>query len=197
MTIKLIVGLGNPGKDYQSHRHNVGFWFCDALARLYAGNFKTENKFFGEVAKINLAGVNLHLLKPNTYMNRSGQAAQSLAKFYQINAGEILVAHDELDLDSGAAKIKFSGGHGGHNGLKDTIKAIGSNDFYRLRLGIGHPGDKSQVTDFVLHEPNKSELGLIQTALGDALNVIAQVVSGELEQAMKTLHTKGQNKNGI
>jgi PTH1 family peptidyl-tRNA hydrolase len=191
MTIKLIVGLGNPGKDYQPHRHNVGFWFCDALAHLYSGTFKKETKFFGEVAQVNIAGSNLRLLKPNTYMNRSGQSIQSIAKFYQINTDEILVAHDELDLNPGVARIKFSGGHGGHNGLRDTIKALSSNDFYRLRIGIGHPGDRSKVADFVLHTPNKSEVEPIQTALVNSLNVIEQVVKGDIEPAMKTLHTQG------
>ena len=191
MTIKLIVGLGNPGKDYQPHRHNVGFWFCDALAHLYSGTFKKETKFFGEVAQVNIAGSNLRLLKPNTYMNRSGQSIQSIAKFYQINADEILIAHDELDLNPGVARIKFSGGHGGHNGLRDTIKALNSNDFYRLRIGIGHPGDRSKVADFVLHTPNKSEVEPIQTALVNSLNIIEQVVKGDIEPAMKTLHTQG------
>ncbi len=191
MTIKLIVGLGNPGKDYQPHRHNVGFWFCDALAHLYSGTFKKETKFFGEVAQVNIAGSNLRLLKPNTYMNRSGQSIQSIAKFYQINTDEILVAHDELDLNPGVARIKFSGGHGGHNGLRDTIKAFSSNDFYRLRIGIGHPGDRSKVADFVLHTPNKSEVEPIQTALVNSLNVIEQVIKGDIEPAMKTLHTQG------
>ena len=191
MTIKLIVGLGNPGKDYQPHRHNVGFWFCDALAHLYSGTFKKETKFFGEVAQVNIAGSNLRLLKPNTYMNRSGQSIQSIAKFYQINTDEILVAHDELDLNPGVARIKFSGGHGGHNGLRDAIKALSSNDFYRLRIGIGHPGDRSKVADFVLHTPNKSEVEPIQTALVNSLNVIEQVVKSDIEPAMKTLHTQG------
>ncbi|HIM54112.1 MAG TPA: aminoacyl-tRNA hydrolase [Gammaproteobacteria bacterium] len=191
MTIKLIVGLGNPGKDYQPHRHNVGFWFCDALAHLYSGTFKKETKFFGEVSQVNIAGSNLRLLKPNTYMNRSGQSIQSIAKFYQINTDEILVAHDELDLNPGVARIKFSGGHGGHNGLRDTIKAFSSNDFYRLRIGIGHPGDRSKVADFVLHTPNKSEVEPIQTALVNSLNVIEQVIKGDIEPAMKTLHTQG------
>lgn len=189
MAIKLIVGLGNPGKNYQLHRHNVGFWFCDSLVHLYAGRFKKQAKFFGEVANVNLAGSNLYLLKPSTYMNRCGQSVHSIAKFYQINPDEILVAHDELDLNSGTARVKFGGGHGGHNGLRDTIKALDSKDFYRLRLGIGHPGDKAKVADFVLHEPNKSELELMQIALSDTLGVVEQVVKGEVEQAMKTLHT--------
>lgn len=190
MAIKLIVGLGNPGKDYQLHRHNVGFWFCDALAYSYTGTFKKETKFFAEVTQVNIADANVRLLKPNTFMNASGKSIQSIAKFYQINADEILVVHDELDLNPGTVKLKFSGGHGGHNGLRDTIKALDSKDFYRLRVGIGHPGDKSKVADFVLHTPNKSEITPIQNTLNDALNVIEQVVKGDIESAMQTLHTK-------
>ncbi|MBT3277483.1 aminoacyl-tRNA hydrolase [Candidatus Thioglobus sp.] len=191
MAIKLIVGLGNPGKDYQSHRHNVGFWFCDALANLHSATFKKEAKFFGDVAQASIAGVSVRLLKPTTFMNRSGQSIQALANFYQLEVDEILVVHDELDLEVGIAKLKVEGGHGGHNGLRDTIKALGSKAFYRLRLGIGHPGNKTQVADFVLHAPNKSELGHIQNALVDALQVIEEVVKGNIDQAMKSLHTKG------
>jgi PTH1 family peptidyl-tRNA hydrolase len=190
MTIKLIVGLGNPGKDYQSHRHNVGFWFCEALAHLYAGNFKKEARFFGEVAQINISGRNVQLLKPTTFMNCSGQSIQSIANFYQINANEILVVHDELDINPGIAKIKSDGGHGGHNGLRDTIKALGAKIFHRLRIGIGHPSDKSQVANFVLHAPSKGELEKIQDALSDSLQVIEDVINGNLDKAMKTLHTK-------
>ncbi len=190
VAIKLIVGLGNPGKDYQAHRHNVGFWFCDALAHAYSGVFKKEAKFFGEVTQVNIANTNVRLLKPNTYMNASGRSIQSIAKFYQVNADEILIVHDELDINPGVARIKFSGGHGGHNGLRDTISALGSKDFYRLRIGIGHPGDKSKVADFVLHAPNKSELEPIQNALLDSLHVIEPVVKGDVEFAMKELHTQ-------
>ncbi len=190
MTIKLIVGLGNLGKDYQTYRHNAGFWFCDVLAHLYTGSFKKESKFFGKVAQVNIAGATIRLLKPSTYMNASGQSIQSLAKFYQITADEILLVHDELDLDPGIARLKFGGGHGGHNGLRDTIKALGSKDFYRLRIGIGHPGDKSQVADFVLHSPSKVEIASIQNAMTDALQVIEKIVKGETESAMQTLHTQ-------
>ncbi len=190
MTIKLIAGLGNPGKDYQSHRHNVGFWFCDALARLYAGNFKKETKFSGEVAQVNISGHNVRLFKPTTFMNCSGQSIQSIANFYQINADEILIVHDELDINPGIAKIKFNGGHGGHNGLRDTIKALGTKAFHRLRIGIGHPGDKSQVASFVLHVPSKNELEKIQDALSDSLQVIEEIIKGKFDKAIKTLHTK-------
>jgi PTH1 family peptidyl-tRNA hydrolase len=189
MAIKLIIGLGNPGKDYQSHRHNAGFWFVQILADIYSGNFKKETKFFGEVARINLAGNSIHLLKPTTYMNRSGQAISAIAKFYQLSPEEILVVHDELDLDSGMVKLKFSGGHGGHNGLRDTIKALNVQDFYRLRLGIGHPGARAQVADFVLHAPSKHETSQIQEAMTDALQIIELLAIGNFEKAMKNLHT--------
>jgi len=191
VTIKLIVGLGNPGKDYRSHRHNVGFWFCDTLAQLYSGTFKKESKFFGDVTQVNIAGTMVRLLKPSTYMNASGKSIQSIAKFYQIAVEELLVVHDELDLDPGIARLKSGGGHGGHNGLRDTIKALDSKEFYRLRIGIGHPGDKSQVADFVLHAPKKSEIESIQNAMTDALQVLEQIVKGETESAMQTLHTQG------
>jgi PTH1 family peptidyl-tRNA hydrolase len=189
MAIRLIVGLGNPGTVYQTHRHNVGFWFVDALAHLYSSNFKKESRFFCDVATCDIANNAVRLIKPHTYMNRSGQSIQSIAKFYQINSSEILVVHDELDLNPGIARLKYSGGHGGHNGLRDTIKALGSNDFYRLRIGIGHPGNKARVSDFVLHAPNASEIEPIQSSLVESLNIIEKVIVGETEKAMKTLHT--------
>ena len=189
MTIKLIVGLGNPGDKYQSHRHNVGFWFVDALAQAYGGSFKKESKFFGEVAKTTIDGNPVWLLKPNTFMNASGKAVAAMVNFYQLSANEILVVHDELDLNPGIARLKFDGGHGGHNGLRDTIKAIGKA-FYRLRIGIGHPGDKSQVSNFVLRAPNQSELAPIQDALVASLQVMGDVVLGDMEKAMRELHTK-------
>lgn len=190
MAIKLLVGLGNPGKEYQSHRHNVGFWFCDALARLFSAHFKKEGRFLGETAQINLAGTNLHLLKPNVFMNHSGQSIQSLAKFYQLNTNEILIAHDDLDLSPGVAKLKLGGGHGGHNGLRDAIKALNGEGFHRLRIGIGHPGDKSQVVGFVLHPPTQHEQGEIQSSIANALQAIEDVVLGNIEKAMLNLHTK-------
>jgi PTH1 family peptidyl-tRNA hydrolase len=189
MAIKLIVGLGNPGKDYQSHRHNIGFWFVDILADHFLGNFKKDAKFFGEVAQINLSGGIVRLLKPHTYMNRSGQSVSALAKFYQITSEEILMVHDELDLDPGIVKLKLSGGHGGHNGLRDSIKALSTQDFYRLRFGIGRPNERNQVADFVLHAPNKHETGLLQNAITDALQVLELIVQGEINKAMKNLHT--------
>ncbi len=190
MTIKLIVGLGNPGKNYKYHRHNIGFWFCDALAKLYAGNFKKRAKFFGEVTQINIFNHKIQLLKPTTFMNCSGQSIQSIANFYQINADEILIVHDELNIKPGIAKIKSGGGHGGHNGLRNTIKILETKAFHRLRIGIGHPGNKLQIVNFVLNTPSKDELEKIQNALNDSLQVIEDLIKNNLDKVIKTLQKK-------
>ncbi len=187
--IKLIAGLGNPGKDYQAHRHNAGFWFIESLANNLDSKFSSQSKFFGETA-ICLIGTNkVHLLKPKTFMNNSGQSVKALSSYYNIEPEEILVIHDDLDLTPGSVKIKMGGGHGGHNGLKDTIKALNTSDFYRLRLGIGHPGSKNEVVDFVLHPPGKPALALIEQAIKEAMDIIEPLVIGDIEQAMKQLHT--------
>ena len=187
--IKLIAGLGNPGKDYQVHRHNAGFWFIESLANNLDSKFSSQSKFFGETA-ICLIGTNkVHLLKPKTFMNNSGQSVKALSSYYNIEPEEILVIHDDLDLAPGSVKIKMGGGHGGHNGLKDTIKALNTSDFYRLRLGIGHPGSKNEVVDFVLTPPEKTDSMLIEQAIKEAMDVIEPLVIGDVEQAMKQLHT--------
>ena len=187
--IKLIAGLGNPGKDYQVHRHNAGFWFIESLANNLDSKFSSQSKFFGETA-ICLIGTNkVHLLKPKTFMNNSGQSVKALSSYYNIEPEEILVIHDDLDLTPGSVKIKMGGGHGGHNGLKDTIKALNTSDFYRLRLGIGHPGSKNEVVDFVLTPPGKTDSMLIEQAIKEAMDVIEPLVIGDVEQAMKKLHT--------
>ena len=187
--IKLIAGLGNPGKDYQVHRHNAGFWFIESLANNLDSKFSSQSKFFGETA-ICLIGTNkVHLLKPKTFMNNSGQSVKALSSYYNIEPEEILVIHDDLDLTPGSVKIKMGGGHGGHNGLKDTIKALNTSDFYRLRLGIGHPGSKNEVVDFVLTPPGKTDSMLIEQAIKEAMDVIEPLVIGDVEQAMKQLHS--------
>ena len=187
--IKLIAGLGNTGKDYQAHRHNAGFWFIESLVNNLDSKFSSQSKFFGETA-ICLIGTNkVHLLKPKTFMNNSGQSVKALSSYYNIGAEEILVIHDDLDLTPGSVKIKIGGGHGGHNGLKDTIKALNTSDFYRLRLGIGHPGSKNEVVDFVLTPPGKTDSMLIEQAIKEAMDVIEPLVIGDVEQAMKKLHT--------
>ena len=197
MAIKLIVGLGNPGKDYQAHRHNAGFWFVEALAHQLGASFNKQSKFFGETSEALLANTKVRFLKPQTFMNCSGQAIQALANYFNIEAEEILVVHDELDLNPGTTKLKKGGGHSGHNGLRDTIKALDSKEFYRLRIGVGHPGNKNEVVNFVLNQPSTKELALIEDSMGDAISVINQIVEGKFEEAMKRLHTVQGETNGI
>ncbi len=188
--VQLIAGLGNPGPEYDRTRHNAGFWFVDALARQHGGSFRHENKFHGEVARITVGGKDLRLLKPLTFMNRSGQSVSALAKFFRIPPESILVVHDELDLPPGTARLKKGGGHGGHNGLRDLISHLGGKDFYRLRVGIGHPGNKNQVVDYVLKKPSKDDRKLIDDAIYDAMGVMPLVVSGDFDKAMHQLHSR-------
>lgn len=187
--IKLIVGLGNPGDKYDLTRHNAGFWFVDEVARQYGAVFRPETKFFGEAARVQAQAMDFFLLKPATFMNRSGQSISAIAKFYKIPVESILVVHDELDLPAGTAKLKKGGGHGGHNGLRDTIAAMG-NEFLRLRLGIDHPGHRDQVVDYVLKAPSKVERQLIDDASYAASKVVPELVAGQIEKAMMVLHTK-------
>jgi PTH1 family peptidyl-tRNA hydrolase len=188
--LKVIVGLGNPGPKYTETRHNAGFWFIEEVARKYSATFRSENKFHGEVAKISLEGKDIWLLKPDTFMNRSGLAVQSLLSFYRITAEQLLVAHDEIDLPPGTAKLKTGGGHGGHNGLRDIISQLGTKDFHRLRIGVGHPGSKDQVVDYVLHNASRDDRILIDRDIDDAVSVMPELASGALEQAMQKLHSK-------
>ena len=187
--IKLIVGLGNPGKDYQEHRHNAGFWFVESLASSKGSNFTSQSKFLGETSSIAFDSNKVFLLKPKTFMNNSGASIKSFLSYYNISPDETLVVHDELDLPIGAVKIKLAGGHGGHNGLRDTIKALNSKDFYRLRIGIAHPGSKDDVVDYVLDAPSKLELSSIEQGMSNAMNIIEMLVNGNFEDAMKVLHT--------
>jgi len=188
--LKVIVGLGNPGPKYTETRHNAGFWFIEEVARKYSVTFRLEKKFHGEVAKISLEGKEIWLLKPDTFMNRSGLAVQSLLSFYRITVEQLLVAHDEIDLPPGTAKLKTGGGHGGHNGLRDIINQLGTKDFHRLRIGVGHPGSKDQVVDYVLHNPSRDDRILIDRDIDDAVSVMPELASGALEQAMQKLHSK-------
>jgi PTH1 family peptidyl-tRNA hydrolase len=188
--IKLITGLGNPGAKYTETRHNAGFWFVDALARQCGTRFLPENRFHGEIAKIEIGGNSIWLLKPATFMNRSGMAVRSLADFYRLRAENILVAHDEIDLEPGTARLKSGGGHGGHNGLRDIIAQLGGRDFHRLRIGVGHPGHRDQVVDYVLHRPGGDDARRIEDAITDALRVTPKIVAGEWEKAMHELHTR-------
>ncbi len=189
--IRLVVGLGNPGREHDATRHNAGFWFADALAPIERASFAYEPKFHGALAKGH-SGV--RLLKPSTYMNLSGRAACAVANFFSIAPHQILVAHDELDLSPGDAKLKFGGGVAGHNGLKDLRAQLGTADFWRLRLGIGHPRDSAlpqqQVVDYVLRLPLSGERRAIADAIERALSVWAPLAAGEFERAMTLLHTK-------
>jgi PTH1 family peptidyl-tRNA hydrolase len=187
--LKLIVGLGNPGPEHLLTRHNAGFWFVDALARKCDGRFRSHTKFHGDVCKIQLGGVELTLLKPMTYMNRSGLAIRAVTDYMKVAAAETLVAHDELDLPVGDVRFKLGGGHGGHNGLRDTITHIGP-DFWRLRLGVGHPGDKSQVIDYVLQRSSKDDEEKILAAIGESLNALPIFLEHGSERAMNGLHRK-------
>jgi len=189
-TIKLIVGLANPGPQYSDTRHNAGAWFVEQLARDHQADFKPDQKFHGFTTKIHPGGSPVHLLIPTTFMNRSGQAVQAMSHFYKINPDEILVAHDELDFSAGVARLKLEGGHGGHNGLRDIIQKLGgARDFPRLRIGIGHPGDKSKVHSYVLKNPNSQDKQSIEDAIRDAANQIDSIAVGDLAKAMNQLHT--------
>lgn len=188
--IKLIVGLGNPGPQYDLTRHNAGAWFIDAIAEQESLQLKNDKKFFGLYQKLNLHTHECHLLIPTTFMNHSGRSVAAICNYYNIKPEEVLVAHDELDLPAGRLKLKKNGGHGGHNGLRDIIKAFGNNEFYRLRLGIGHPGHKDQVHDFVLSHPSKHDKALITDAIYRATHTLEQMISGDIAKAMQTLHTE-------
>jgi PTH1 family peptidyl-tRNA hydrolase len=189
--IRLVVGLGNPGREYGRTRHNAGFWFVDALARAHGKPLAPEKKCFGETGRLTN---DCWLLKPTTFMNRSGQAVAALAGFYQIAPEEILVVHDELDLKPGEAKIKLGGGVAGHNGLKDIQARLGTADFWRLRIGIGHPREQElseqEVVDYVLHRPSAEDQNLIDATLEKCLGIWPALARGEMERAMHQLHTR-------
>jgi len=186
--IQIIVGLGNPGDRYDQTRHNAGFWFVDELARRYGGDFREDRRHQGEIARIAVDGRDVRLLKPSTFMNRSGNSARSLASYLKVPAEGLLVAHDELDLPVGTARLKRGGGPGGHNGLKDLIAHIGK-DFLRLRLGIGHPEHQGDVVDFVLNRPSRKEAEKIRTAVDKAAEVLPLLLGEGEQKAMKGLHT--------
>ena len=195
--IKLLVGLGNPGDKYAATRHNAGFWFVDAVSAQNNIKLSLDAKMFGIVAKFDggVSTKDVWLIKPTTFMNNSGKAVAAIANYYKILPAEILVVHDELDLPAGAAKLKFGGGHGGHNGLKDIHAALGTADYWRLRLGIGHPGanlpDKgNEVINYVLKAPTREENDALQASIHAACGVVSLMLKGEFESAMLKLHTK-------
>jgi PTH1 family peptidyl-tRNA hydrolase len=190
--IRLIVGLGNPGPEHARTRHNAGFRFVDTLAEQQGERFGLESKLFGETARVVIAGQPIWLLKPATYMNLSGKSVAAALRYWKIAPEEALLAHDELDLAPGTARLKFDGGHGGQNGLRDTIQLLGHGKFHRLRIGIGHPGHKDRVTSWVLGKPGKDDEILIGHAVDDAIDVLPLVVTGDFNEAMKRLHTSKQ-----
>lgn len=188
--VQLIVGLGNPGPKYEQTRHNVGFIFVDELARSKGAAFKLENKFHGDVCKLSMGGEDLWLLKPNTFMNLSGKSVAALARFYKIAPESILVVHDELDIPPGQLRLKQGGGHGGHNGLRDIVAQLGSKEFLRLRVGIGHPGESREVTNYVLGKAPRDEQIEIDAAIDEALRTLPQILDGEMQAAMNRLHSR-------
>lgn len=188
-SIQLIVGLANPGKQYAQTRHNAGAWFVGELAESVNTTLRLENKYHGWHGQVSLYGQTCHLLIPNTYMNLSGQAVRACMSYHKILPDSILIAHDEIDLDPGIVKLKFDGGDGGHNGLKDIIRHLNTKQFYRLRIGVGHPGQREAVADFVLSPPSKAERTEINAALQRANDVLPLVMNGDIQKAMHKLHT--------
>jgi peptidyl-tRNA hydrolase, PTH1 family len=189
--LKLIVGLGNPGAEYARTRHNAGFWLVDELARRHGGTFRSEGKHQAELARTRIQGEDVWLVKPMTFMNRSGGPVSSVLNFYKLRAADMLVAHDEIDLPSGTVRLKDAGGHGGHNGLRDIIAAQG-DAFWRLRIGVGHPGTKNQVVDFVLTQAGKDEQRAIDETIQDGADAIEQMLLVGAAIAMNKLHSRGK-----
>ena len=188
--IRLLVGLGNPDPRDATTRHNAGFWFADAVASRWGGSFRSQSNFFGEVADCQVDGQRLRLLKPMTYMNNSGRSVAALANFFKLESDEILIAHDEIDLPPGTVRLKRGGGHGGHNGLRDILPHLGSADFARLRIGVGHPGDKKAVVGYVLKPAPANEQREIDAAVAVALDHFPDIAAGEFAAVMNSLHTK-------
>lgn len=187
--LSLIVGLGNPGPQYDRTRHNAGFWFVDALAQRYNVSLRVESRFSGEFGRARINGQDVWLLKPTTFMNRSGLSVAQMVAFYKIPLHAVLIAHDEIDLSVGDARFKFGGGHGGHNGLRDIFSHLG-RDFWRLRIGVGHPGHRDQVIDYVLGRPCREEQHQIEQALASAVDALPEMTIGASERAMKALHSR-------
>ena len=187
--IRLIVGLGNPGRDYACTRHNAGFWWVTQCAEMMHAKLQPESRFFAVTARSS-GETGVHLLMPQTFMNLSGKAVAAMVRFYKIEIDAILVVHDELDLSPGTARLKLGGGNGGHNGLKDIAAQLGTPQFWRLRLGIGHPGHKDAVVAYVLNPPGKDEIDSLETAIANSLAALPEILSGDFAAAMLKLHTK-------
>lgn len=188
-TIRLIVGLGNPGEKYERTRHNAGYWWVDAIAHAKRAAWKRETKFSGWTTRVEEGGREFFLLKPATYMNESGRSVSALMRFFKIEPAELLVVHDELDLPPGAVKLKRGGGTGGHNGLEDIVDALGTKDFWRLRVGIGHPGHKDLVADYVLDRARRAEQDAIDPPFERSFELLAHLARGRMQDAMTWLHT--------
>jgi len=190
--IRIIAGLGNPEDKYERTLHNAGFWFVDALARKYGGSFRYEKKFDADYCRVNLHGEEVWLVKPQSYMNNSGQPIRGLLDYYRLRVSELLVAHDEIDLPPGTVRLKEGGGHGGHNGLRDIVRHCGA-EFLRLRLGVGHPGEKHQVTNYVLKRGSSDVEAAVERNIDDAIDVMPELVDGDIPAAMKKLHTQDKD----
>jgi PTH1 family peptidyl-tRNA hydrolase len=187
--LKLIVGLGNPGTRYASTRHNAGFWFVDRFAAQHRCDLARQARLHGHVGRLSVDGVDCRLLKPDTHMNESGRAVRAVLDYFHIQPRETLIVHDEIDLDPGVVRLKQGGGHGGHNGLRDIMAVLGNGDFSRLRIGVGHPGHKDDVIDYVLKKAGAGEQELIDDAIARALEVMPLVIKGDMEKAMTALHS--------
>jgi PTH1 family peptidyl-tRNA hydrolase len=190
-TLKLIVGLGNPGSQYRFNRHNVGVWFLQAICRQYQGELRPESRFHGETGRIQFDGHDIRLLFPTTFMNRSGLSVSALCHYFDITPAQMLVAYDEIDFPVGTTRLKAGGGHGGHNGIRDIINALGDErGFYRLRIGVGHPGDKTKVANYVLSDPGKDDTIQIEHDIDQVLRVLPVAASGQWNKAMLELHSQ-------
>ena len=187
--IKLFVGLGNPGTEYETTRHNAGFWWVDALSRELKASLVFDKSYFGQVARTTQGGETIWLLTPQTFMNLSGKSVAALARFFKIKPEEILVAHDELDIIPGQVKLKFGGSHAGHNGLRDIHAQLGTGDYWRLRLGVGHPGDKNEVINWVLKKPSQEHRLAIEESITRSLKAVPALMAGEMEKATMMIHT--------
>lgn len=186
--ISLIIGLGNPGVQYADTRHNVGFWLVEELARRTGAQFRRESRFQGFACRVSLGNGECWLFEPATFMNHSGRAVAAFVNFYRLALDNVLVAHDDLDLSAGTVRLKRGGGHGGHNGLRDIIAISGSRDFARIRIGIGHPGDRDRVVDYVLNRPARAEEAAIRETIDSTCDQVPLIVCGGLQQAMNVLH---------
>lgn len=188
--IALVAGLGNPGMRHSATRHNAGAWFADAVAGRYGATFRPESRFRGEMGRVQIGVRECRVLKPTTYMNESGASISAAVNFYKVPLSALLVAHDEIDLPPGTVRLKHGGGHAGHNGLRDIIARCGSGEFLRLRIGVGHPGHKDEVVNYVLRPPSTQDRAAIVAAIERAVDVMEWIVAGDMERAMQALHTK-------